>query len=154
MMLSDLHKQRIVRRIKPTSNCWLWTGGKNDTGYGTFNVNGKTYRVHRLIYEMHFGIIPIGMWVLHKCDNPPCVNPMHLFLGTCADNNADMVKKGRLVNPIGIHHGRAKLNNQKVRTIRQLANGGMTMRQIGDKIGVSHGTIADLLRGRTWSHVL
>lgn len=83
---------------EPNSGCWLWLRTCDKDGYGHgFRVHGKKVKAHSFSYERTFGAIPAGKWVLHKCDNPSCVNPDHLFLGTHADNMADMTKKGRSV---------------------------------------------------------
>ena len=77
---------------KTDGSCWLWTGGLYGSGYGAY----RGQLAHRVMYERTFGPIPEGMFICHHCDNPQCVNPEHLFLGTCKDNNRDASKKGRL----------------------------------------------------------
>jgi len=89
-----------VDRSAGAEGCWPWVAGKSGCGYGTLGVNWTDQYVHRLSYEMNFGPIPDGMCVCHHCDNPPCVNPLHLFLGTVGDNVRDMVQKGRWRRPI------------------------------------------------------
>lgn len=78
-----------------TNGCWEWTGTKRGYGYGAFAYQGVTVVASRFSYELHYGPIPDGMLVLHRCDNPACVNPSHLFLGTNKDNTRDMIDKGR-----------------------------------------------------------
>lgn len=94
------------------AECWLWLASRNAQGYGKFSVaSGRGHMgAHRAVWELVNGAVPDGLWVLHRCDNPPCVNPAHLFLGTCRDNHLDMVAKGRhwaQKNP-----GRARLTMQ------------------------------------------
>lgn len=82
-----------------TSTCWNWIAGKSDKGYGSFCYNNKNYPAHRASWTIHYGRIPDGLLVCHKCDNPQCVNPNHLFLGTHRDNARDMVRKDRRNTP-------------------------------------------------------
>ena len=118
--LTDALRKRFWAKVQKTDGCWLWTGSKTQAinGYGDFYVRGENYRAHRVSYLMESGPIPDGMCVCHRCDNPPCVRPSHLFLGTKGDNNRDMVSKGRSVNPLGERHGCAKLTEQQVLAIR------------------------------------
>jgi hypothetical protein len=89
-------EDRFWQFVNKTDTCWLWTGSRS-RGYGLIGAgaSGKTKSAHRVSYELANGPIPAGMWVLHKCDNPPCVNPAHLFLGDRADNMRDAFRKGR-----------------------------------------------------------
>jgi hypothetical protein len=110
---------------------------------------------HRVSYEIHCGKIPEGMFVLHRCDNPPCVNPDHLFLGSIADNRADMVAKGRqprreVLSHKGTDHAYAKLSNAQVMEIRS-AKG--TLRGLAGQYGVSHGQIRRIRAGEQWKHL-
>lgn len=81
--------------VKNTDECWEWQGYKVQGGYGLFGINYRQILTHRYSWELHFGEIPEGLWVLHKCDNPACVNPEHLFTGTSEDNINDKMIKGR-----------------------------------------------------------
>src|SRR3990167_5547725 len=88
---------RFWKKVEKTSNCWRWTGGKNNMGYGRIRKGFQASHLlaHRVSWDIHNGSIPSGMLVLHKCDNPECTNPKHLFLGTFSDNSRDMYLKGR-----------------------------------------------------------
>jgi len=86
---------RFFRKVDKTGSCWNWLAGKDKDGYGKIKIARKDLRAHRVSWEIHNGIIPGGLLVLHRCDNPSCVNPSHLFLGTALDNNRDRDAKGR-----------------------------------------------------------
>ena len=91
-------KDRFLAMVKKTKGCWIWTGFKNPKGYGNIQKGrrgGRPLMAHRVAWEIYFGEIPEGMQVLHKCDNPSCVRPGHLFIGTAQDNTDDMINKGR-----------------------------------------------------------
>lgn len=141
--------------------CWPWTGGRNEHGYGHVSFRPiKTKLAHRVAWILTHGEIPAGLNVCHHCDNPPCCNPAHLFLGTHADNGWDKVRKGRhhlQVDPTkaqGVRNPAARLSEDDVRTIRDLAlHSDLTHRQIGERFSVSKTTIRDIVRGNHWSHV-
>lgn len=138
----------------PCSDCWLWKGPKDGGGYGLTHLDGRSQSVHRVMVVLATGQpIPEGLFVLHSCDNPPCVNPSHLRVGTHQENMDDMVRKGRQRTPLGVSHGKSKLNDDIVRRIRVMASGGMTQRAIAAVFGVWQATIRDVLNGRTWGHV-
>lgn len=154
-MFTAEQMRRFWKKVVLTSECWLWKGTRR-SGYGF--VSWKTedgarveYRAHRVAYEIAFGAIPEGLCVCHKCDNPACVRPGHLFLGTRADNNADKDRKGRGVYVGGEAHGMSKLNANIVATMRTIYREGKTpMRVFVQQYGVCHSTIRNAIRGATW----
>lgn len=135
---------------EPNSGCWLWLGGLNACGYGTIGVKYKSQLAHRVSYKVFRGKFPKHKCILHHCDMPCCVNPDHLFVGTPADNVADMENKKRSYHPRGEAHGRAKLTAANVRAIRLDTR---SQRVVGDAYGVSHAMIGYIRRGKTWGHV-
>lgn len=92
-------EEKLWSNVDKTEDCWIWKGGKDKDGYGVIRMNCRTVKTHRLAWQCSFGEIPSGQYVLHRCDNPPCVNPSHLFLGTAKQNTQDMVQKGRGTTP-------------------------------------------------------
>ena len=102
-------------KFNKTNGCWEWLGAKNWHGYGIF----QRKRAHRLSYEKYINNIPKGLYVCHKCDNPSCVNPDHLFLGTQKDNMADCARKNRTNNPQGTSHVFSKITEEDVKNIRR-----------------------------------
>ncbi len=133
--------------------CWIWIGAKRN-GYGRFRVDGKHVSAHRFSYEMYINKIPDGMSVLHECDNPPCVNPDHLFTGTYADNNKDRDKKGRFTVLRGSDNGKAKLTDAKVRSIKRLLSKGTKGVDIAKRFNISTHTISLIKNLKQWSHIV
>lgn len=128
---------RFWGKVKKGKTCWEWSGAKIPKGYGQLGFLGKHTYAHRVSWELCFGKIPQGLCVLHKCDNPPCVNPKHLFLGTIADNNRDMFRKNR-----GFHwpKGITTLSALKFHRIQRLLRAGKNPKQIRRITGVSWNT--------------
>ena len=144
------------------SGCWIWTGAIGTSGYGEMGINKKKIRAHRVAYELYVGPIKElpgsdfrGTCVMHTCDNPACVNPEHLRLGTHADNMADKKAKNRFVcRPLlGEKHQNAKLKADDIYLIRSLNYVGAGLQQIAEVFGVSRGTVHKVLIGNTWAHV-
>ncbi len=164
--------QRFWAKVEKTADCWLWRGGLNENGYGVFRLNNRTVLSHRVAYELSNGTIPDGLLVCHHCDNPPCMRPDHLFIGTNADNVRDRVEKGRSAKggaakgekhwskthperiARGEKHGRAVLAEEEVRAIRsRYQTGVITQYRLAEEFGVRKGTISRVLRRESWAHV-
>lgn len=148
--------ERFWTKIAKGARCWLWRSCVDKNGYGTFWVNERTRcaRAHRLAWEMHNGAIPAGLCVLHRCDTPGCVRPDHLFLGTDADNQRDMIAKGRRVSSVGSAHQNAKLNEQVVIEARQRVSGGAeSIASLARRTGVHYMVMFKAVHGLTWQHV-
>jgi hypothetical protein len=144
-------KDKLAEEIrKDASGCWIYEGYKNNTGYGRLCVNRKSILAHRLMYERTFGPIPNRLEVCHKCDNPACVNPDHLFLGTHLDNMRDMVNKGREAHVMGEHSGNAKLKESQVIQIYNMRNCGLSSSKIAILFGVGKSTIKRIMQGQSW----
>ena len=139
-----------VDQSKGLFDCWLWTASCSTKGYGWFCLAGRQLHAHRVAYELAIGPIPSGFCVLHHCDNPPCVNPAHLWLGTQADNGCDMDAKGRRFLPKGEHNGSAKLTERDVLAIR--SDEGI-YRAIAVFYGVHHETISRVKNRKSWRHI-
>jgi len=135
--------ERFWEKVLKTEYCWEWTGSKSR--YGAIRINGKNKKANRVAWELTYGPIPEGLHVLHKCDNPGCVNPKHLFLGDHTDNMQDMVKKGR--------GGRAKLTLDQVKEIRSIGR-SVTSGTIGKQYGISETQVCAILRGDQWGSIL
>jgi len=134
--------------------CWLWLGKAKVRGYGRISFQGRRWLTHRLSYTLTYGPIPDGLDALHTCDNRPCVNPHHLFLGTDIDNAHDCVAKGRRPSAVGSSNARAILDEDKVREARALFRPYyMTARKLAETYGVSTGTMKKAINGSRWTHV-
>ncbi len=129
-----------------SSGCWVWTAGRARAGYGVFGMDGRTITAHRAAWRLFRGEIPRGVFVCHHCDNPPCCNPDHLFLGTCADNVADMISKDRHARRE--RNGHAKLNSRTVAAIRRCR--GLSHRELAERYGVSRSLIGMVLARKRW----
>ena len=145
-----------------SDDCWEWSGyrmrsrERSGVWYGQFRFRGRAFLAHRVAWILTHGEIPNGSHVCHRCDNPGCVNPAHLFLGTQADNMADCARKGRAPggSARGENGGLSKLSDEAVRSIRRrYAAGAVTQKQLAREYGVTRAAIGYVVRGDTWSHV-
>lgn len=150
--------------VRGPDDCWVWKGTRNKrggSGYGTMGLGRKVQRrgyAHHVSWAIHYGAVPPGKWVLHKCDNPPCVNPRHLFLGDRRANVEDMVRKGRAskVPRPGEQNPNAKLTIEQVAEIRRVFVLGSKTHGAGPlarKYGVAYPTILRAVRGLSWKPV-
>lgn len=139
---------KVDRKSDPDA-CWEWKAAKFDKGHGAFSLKHHNLRANRVAWGLTFGTIPDGLNALHKCDNPPCCNPNHLFLGTKLENNRDRHNKGRSAKgeKIGTH----KLTQGQVIEIRRLFSLGNTTKvALGKQFGVSDVQIGFIVRGKSW----
>lgn len=147
-------------QISPETGCWEWRGSDNGQGYGHIFLHnrGQVY-THRLIWELIYGKLQPGVCVLHRCDNPPCCNPSHLFTGTLKDNSQDAARKGRLRGPRfaatpGESHPMSKLTDVKVLEIYRRAHLGETCASLGREFECSPTLVSLIRRRKRWTHIL
>lgn len=158
-------EERFWPKVEKSDECWNWIGALNRNGYGLFSVNRRSRLAHRVAWEIANGAAPGKLHVCHHCDNPKCVNPSHLFLGTAADNAHDRDKKGRVAAGDrhysrrfpGIRAGDrcpvAKLSSDDVRSIRRRVTNGEKQATIAREFGVSQSAISNIVRRRDWKTV-
>ncbi len=144
-------EDRFRERIEKTSTCWWFTGTLSKAGYGQLGDRGKLVYTHRLAYELHVGRpIPVGMEVCHRCDNPACVRPSHLFLGTHRQNFEDAARKGRMRGLKGEASPCAKLKKEQVLAIR---SDPRSHRAIGRDYGISNRHVSGIKRREVWGDI-
>lgn len=144
---------RLVDKLLLGDGCWEWTGAKSRKGYG--NILGprrKIISTHRAAWEVWNGPIPSGAWILHRCDNPSCCRPDHLFLGDAMINNVDMRVKGR--DTRGSAHPKSKLTESDVIAIRQAVANGAEQQGLAKQYGVSKGVLGRIVHRQDWRHVV
>lgn len=146
-MISDKLIRSFWDKVQITDTCWIWTGSKNSRGRGVFHPSackklGISYLAYRVSWIIHYGAIPTGKQVCHTCDNPSCVNPEHLFLGSAKDNTLDMLKKGR--------SGKTKLVAEQVLLIREDPR---PRRVIAKEFNVTLNMIQKIKSKRSWKHL-
>ena len=149
MKITQKHKDKFFAKVEyiPFHSCWEWFGNKNHWGYGRIQINKESIRSHRLSWEIHNGPITGQLLVCHKCDNPGCVNPAHLFLGTDLENNLDKIAKGRGNYSQGKDHWKAKFTQDQVIAIRHSI---LSSRKLAALYGTCHRNILAIKRGETW----
>lgn len=148
---------RFWKHVQKTGGCWTWTASLNEHGYGRIATGpksrgGRIVLAHRASWELHYGTIPEGMGVLHRCDTPACVRPDHLFLGDQSTNMRDCSQKGRTNQ--GERCPAAKLTAEQVREIRhRYAQGGVSQQRLADEYGLAQATVHELIVRETWKHI-
>lgn len=144
-------KSRLLLNIgvNPETGCWEWTAYRLPSGYGKMVIGQKNRLAHRVSYELYCGPIPENLQVCHHCDNPSCVNPEHLFVGTNAENVADKVAKGRQARGVG--NGQAKLSAADIQSIRSTE--GVSLRKLAKLYGVHNSQISRIRSGIKWAHL-
>jgi hypothetical protein len=146
-----------MQAIPKESGCVEWSGWKNQYGYGCFHVDGRDILVHRWAYADKHGPIPNGLFACHRCDNPSCVNPDHIFLGTQKDNLQDAGRKGRMNKTIkarGEKHGNATLKNDQVRDMRRLYDKGVPTKDIAAQFGCRYSHVYAVVTKITYKSVI
>ena len=154
------HPDRVLEKfwkfveINPETGCWEWAGGKNDAGYGIFCTSKMRIRTHRYCWELFNEPIPQSMELCHKCDSPPCINPDHLFIGTHAENMADMAQKrrGTKMGRPGEQNPAAKLTEEIAREIFAM-KGQKIARVVADIFNVGTTAVYHIWHGHTWKHL-
>lgn len=150
MKLSLSIEDRFFSKIELSGDCWNWTASCHRFGHGVFKF-GKEQYAHRASWVLFNGPIPDDLCVLHKCDNPKCVNPKHLFLGTRAENNADRDSKGRQNCVRGEKNPWAKLTRDQAMIVRGLRIMGKPRRWVAEQFGISVSGVKAISTGRTWA---
>jgi hypothetical protein len=151
--VADLHHTLASRAVVTPSGCAEWIASKNKGGYGVlwFPVAKKMQQAHRVSFMLSVGPIPDGLHVLHRCDNPACINPDHLWLGTNADNHRDKADKGRAR---GAHLGSSNVNNKLTEAQVIAIRADMRlMREIAQDYGITTSTVSNIRHGQTWKHL-
>lgn len=149
-------EERFWAKVQRKSQemCWEWVGHRHYKGYGMFKgMGGKLEKAHRVSYEMRHGRVPGDMHVLHRCDNPPCVNPDHLWAGTNAENVADREAKGRGGRLQGSLHWAAKLTEEQVIMMRRLHAEGAKQKDIVARFGVDKSRVSAIINRKIWRHI-
>lgn len=143
---------RFNAKCQKTDGCWIWVGARKPSGYGNFYLNGRYLGSHQAAYLLHIGPIAGGLYVCHRCDNPSCVNPEHLFLGTPSENQADMAVKGRAVGirEGGERHPNSKLTKEAVALIREKRKEGALLKELAAEFGVSESNISVICSSKGW----
>ena len=145
------YNRLLNKLVKTRDGCLEFTGSRTKEGYGRIKVKGRSILAHRMSWECRHGSVPEGRLILHKCDNPPCCNPNHLYLGEHQNNTDDRVKRGRSVNLKGSDHGLSHLHEFEVLDICDRLDKGDTLQTISTYYKVSRSCIQNISKGRSWN---
>ena len=145
-------QERFEKFFSKADGCWEWAAYKTKQGYGRFRHGGEKVYAHRIAWEIYVGEIPAGMCVCHHCDNPSCVNPAHLFIGTHTDNMRDCANKGRnyTESQAGENNNNAKLTYEQVVAIRAMRRDGVKNAVLAKEFGVSKSTVSSITQHHIW----
>jgi hypothetical protein len=168
-MVGALVEERFWKLVDKSGDCWTWKASLTTHGYGQFVLPYHHHiGAHRFAYELENGPVPAGLVVCHRCDNPPCVNPAHLWVGTQGDNLRDMHGKGRgntdswplaveasrtADRPHGEKHHNAHMTAEKIRALRKMRQDGATYDAIALEFGIGKSLVAQIITRKTWKHV-
>lgn len=155
-LLTEGIAERFWSKVDPSAGpdgCWLWTAFRDGDGYGKIQINRRAHGAHRIAWMFTHGLIPPGRIVCHRCDNPPCVNPAHLFITTVAGNNRDAARKGRKPGRRGEQHPMVKLTATDVREIRRrYVRGVVGYKRLAPDYGITPGAVEKIVKGLTWTY--
>ncbi|RPI85131.1 MAG: hypothetical protein EHM34_00045 [Nitrosopumilales archaeon] len=147
-------KNKLLSRIDIKDNgCWEWKGAKHRQGYGNIGYKRKVCLAHRISWKLFRGDLRDDILVLHKCDNPPCINPDHLFLGSDRDNVLDSISKGRFYRAKGKDHYFSRFSNEQIKEIRKLSESGITYDKIAKLFDSHKATICHIVKRKSWKHL-
>lgn len=151
LTLEEYRSTKFFEKVFKTQNCWLWKAAKTNKGYGNFWNGQRLIMAHRFSYILHKGEIPDGMFVMHTCDNPPCVNPDHLVTGTPRENTLDMFKKGRNVSRYTYKQSRVADMVPAIR--KRYSENECSYREICEEFGLSIRTVWLILSGKSYKDI-
>ncbi|OHD24489.1 MAG: hypothetical protein A2Y38_07640 [Spirochaetes bacterium GWB1_59_5] len=157
-MTQEELRVEILKRAIVRNGCWGWKGSRDAKGYARVQLSGTGTRIaSRVSWIAHNGEVPAGLVVCHRCDNPGCTNPAHLFLGTQSDNMTDCAQKGRHASvahpervPRGSKHWKARLTEEQVLEIAAALRAGVTQQALADRFGIARSTVGHISQGRNW----
>ena len=147
-------REKFLLKVDKTETCWLWTSYRNAKGYGCTSHKNKSMLAHRMSFKLFKENFDADLCVLHHCDNPSCVNPNHLFVGTQKENMEDCIRKNRLASTKGSHNGFSKITEGQVIIARDMyKTERLNQGEIAQLMGISPITVNHIMTRRLWKHV-